>query len=179
MLQKPQIFNDVLNSKEFEKLTALFYGRIDTFDFDPSQSRYYIGSRSEPRLNRYHQLLLPVAQKAFQSTTLLPTYSIFMHYEGEGAKLKKHTDINACTYTLDLCLYQKREWPIWIEGEPYTLFPNQALSMYGNDQIHWRDEIPEKESNHVAIVLFHFAEPDHWYFTKGPEYVVTIREMNK
>jgi hypothetical protein len=53
--------------------------------------------------------------------------------------------------------------------------PNQALAYYGNDQLHWREKFPNPEKNHVAMIFFHFAEPDHWYFTKGPDYLRVIR----
>jgi hypothetical protein len=49
------------------------------------------------------------------------------------------------------------------------------LAYYGNDQLHWREEFPNPETNHVAMIFFHFAEPDHWWFTKGVEYLQVVR----
>jgi hypothetical protein len=54
--------------------------------------------------------------------------------------------------------------------------PNEAAAYYGNDQEHWREEFPMKDTNHVAMIFFHFAEPDHWWFTKGPSYLDVIRK---
>jgi hypothetical protein len=109
----------------------------------------------------------------------LPTYSFFAHYEGELANLSKHKDNNACTYTIDMCLYQKEEWPLWVEGKSYILQPHDALAYYGEDHEHWRNNFPNPEYNYVAMIFFHFAEPDHWYFNKGPNYIKTIREKEK
>jgi hypothetical protein len=75
-----------------------------------------------------------------------------------------------------MCVYQKHPWELWVEGKPYALHPNQALAYYGNDQEHWREAFPEPETNHVAMIFFHFAEPDHWWFTKGPSYLDVIRK---
>lgn len=36
-------------------------------------------------------------------------------------------------------------------------------------------KFPNPETNHVAMIFFHFAEPDHWYFTKGSEYIQVVR----
>jgi hypothetical protein len=79
-----------------------------------------------------------------------------------------------------MCVYQVEPWDLFVDDKPYTLYPNQALGYYGNDQLHWREKFPNPENNHVAMIFFHFAEPDHWYFTKGPEYLYTnIRNKNE
>ena len=44
---------------------------------------------------------------------------------------------------------------------------------YGNDQEHWREEFPNPETNLVANAFFFYVEPDHWFFTEGPQYLYT------
>lgn len=39
--------------------------------------------------------------------------------------------------------------------------------------MHWREEFPGSKDDHVAMIFFHFAEPDHWYFVEGPNYLYT------
>lgn len=72
-----------------------------------------------------------------------------------------------------MCLYQTIPWDLYVEGRSYTLYQNEALAYYGNDQMHWREEFPGSKDDHVAMIFFHFAEPDHWYFVEGPNYLYT------
>jgi hypothetical protein len=72
-----------------------------------------------------------------------------------------------------MCVYQKEPWGLWVDGKEYILMENEALAYYGNDQEHGRKDFAT--GNHVAMIFFHFAEPDHWFFTKGPSYLEVIR----
>lgn len=132
-----------------------------------------------PDLFSYHKFLEPLAQEMFESDTLKATWNLLSIYEGESAKLWKHKDDNACTYHIDFCVFQKEPWDLWVEhngkSSSYTLQENDGLFMYGNDQEHWREEFPSPNTNMVANAFFFFAEPDHWYFTKGPSYLSVIR----
>jgi len=126
-----------------------------------------------------HQELVDIARLKFGSQTLIPSWNLVSIYEGDQAKLWKHKDDNACTYHIDLSIFQKQPWDLWVEHEgeskPYTLQENDGLFMYGNDQEHWREAFPNPETNLVAQGFFFFAEPDHWFFTKGPDYLQVIR----
>lgn len=175
-VKEPQIISKVFSEKEYAELRALFpEDRVKNFGFDPGFSRYLDSDDGTVELKTYAEKLVPIARKLFESDTLIPTYALFAHYEGPNANLIKHKDDNACTYTIDMCVYQKEPWDLWIEDNPYTLYPNQAAAYYGNAQTHWREEFPSKETNHVAMIFFHFAEPDHWWFTKGVGYLQVIR----
>lgn len=176
-LQSPKIINNVFSKDDFFNIQQLF-PNPKKFEFQSGFSRWIASGNEIPALNTYACSLTSLARKVFNSKDLLPTYSLFAHYEGESASLYKHKDDNACTYTIDMCLYQKYPWDIYVERIPYKLYPNQALAYYGNDQEHWRESFPESKTNHVAMIFFHFAEPDHWYFTKGPSYINQIRKTN-
>jgi hypothetical protein len=172
-MKEPKIIDNVLSDLEFKTLESYFINKEKTKDtYDNFFGRYLI---SDPILSDYSEKILPIAREFFEDDTLLTSYSLFSHYSGENPKLRAHVDDNACTYTIDLCLYQKDPWDLWVEGRPYTLFPNQALAYYGNDNIHWRKEFPNKDSNFVAMIFFHFVKPDHWWFTKGPDYLSVIK----
>jgi hypothetical protein len=176
-MKSPTLVQDLLNEKEYESLlTALRDPK--SFHYDPGFSRYCIADNGLPILGELANNITHKAREAFNSQTLLPTYTLFAHYEGQDPKpsLYKHKDDNACTYTLDMCVYQNEPWDLWVEDKNYTLLPNQALAYYGNDQLHWREDFPNEKTNHVAMIFFHFAEPDHWYFTKGPSYLSVIRK---
>lgn len=178
IVKAPEILKNLLSTTDYERLKNSF-SNYKQFEFQPSFSRYIISDNSMPILKEYADLLTPVAQAVFNSTTLMPTYTLFSHYEGINPppSLYKHKDDNACTYTIDMCVYQNEPWNLYVDGMPYTLYPNEALAYYGNDQLHWREQFPNPEINKVAMIFFHFAEPDHWFFTKGPSYLSVIRNL--
>ena len=175
-MKDPVILDSILNSNDYDKLLK-FLDNPKGFGFDPGFSRYCIGDGGLPILGELANTLTSVARKVFNSDNLLPTYTLFAHYEGQNPppSLYKHKDDNACTYTLDMCVYQKDPWDLFVEDKTYRLYPNQALAYYGNDQFHWREEFPNPDTNYVAMIFFHFAEPDHWWFTKGPDYLQVVR----
>lgn len=113
----------------------------------------------------YGMRILPKAKELFKAEELDISYIMFAQYETEKANLPKHKDNNACTYTLDVCLYYDTPWAIWVEDKEYFLKPNQALLFYGEDQLHWRDDFPDPENNVVGMMFNHYVEPEHWWHT--------------
>lgn len=180
-MKDPIILNNLLEQDDYNKLLNLVKDPKN-FEYQSGFSRYVVADNSIPFLKELSIKLIDKARDIFESKALLPTYTLFSHYEGQNPppSLYKHKDDNACTYTLDMCVYQNKPWDLWVEDKNYTLYPNQALAYYGNEQMHWREEFPDPETNYVAMIFFHFAEPDHWYFTEGPEYLYTnIRKNNQ
>lgn len=173
-VKNPMIIKDMLDEQKFLNLKDhLINTNLSQKSYDSGFGRYDFGSEI---LTKYSFDILPIARKIFNSETLIPTYALHSHYEGEKSNLGKHFDDNACTYTLDFCAYQTDPWDIWVEGKPYTLQENQALAFYGEAQEHWREKFPSLPNQKVGMVFFHFVEPDHWWATKGPDYVRVIRE---
>lgn len=173
MIQEPLLIKNLFSEEEFLNIkNKLFSTPREQWQYCNYFGRY---SFDDKIIFEYHKNLLPLARKLFKSDTLIPSYPYFAHYQGDAANLYKHKDDNACTYTIDMCLYQNEPWDLWVEDKPYTLQENEALIYYGNDQLHWRDKFPNPSSQYVAMIFFHYAEPDHWYFTKGEEYLSVIR----
>lgn len=173
-VENPEILKNLFSKEDFNLLKSYLYNKPKLeSNFDSSFGRYTF---NDPLLNSYLDRLVPIARKTFNSETLLPSYALFAHYEGEHASLFTHVDDNACTYTIDMCVYQTEPWDLNVDGKPYTLQENEALAYYGNDQMHGRDTFPNPESQHVAMVFFHFVEPDHWWYTKNQDYVNVIRK---
>jgi hypothetical protein len=175
-VKEPQLIQELFSEEDYESLKSLF-SDPKSFEYQQGFSRYVIADNSLPDLNDFAKKLVSIARETFGSDHLLPTYTLFSHYEGAdpAPSLYKHKDDNACTYTIDMCLYQTEPWDLYVEDKAYTLFPNQALAYYGNDQMHWRESFPKPGNQHVAMIFFHFAEPDHWFFTKGPSYLSVVR----
>lgn len=178
----PILIDEMFSRDEYTKLRDELYtiNKKTSAQWTPGFGRYQIGHQANKVLNDAFMASVPLAREVFDSPTLLPSYALFSHYEGPEASLYKHRDDNACTYTLDMCVYQQTPWQLWVatsgsEGTPYTLHENQALAYFGNDQLHWREAFPDPDNNFVAMVFFHYVDPDHWYYTHGPQYIETLR----
>jgi hypothetical protein len=173
MKKNPIIVKDIFSKEDFENLESYLLNLEKTKEsFDAGFGRFHHSSNF---LDSYAKKILPLAKKIFGKENLKSSYTLFAHYEGQQANLWKHKDDNACTYTLDFCVYQTDPWDIWVENVPYTLNPNEALAFWGEEQEHWREAIPDPENQKVAMLFFHFVEEDHWFFSKGPGYIDVIR----
>jgi hypothetical protein len=174
MSREAFVISDVLPEEEFKAGREYFlnHPNLRTTALDES-GRWLIGNNDEV-LKKYHELLLPLARKVFKSETLLPTNALFAEYTQTGATLHHHYDANACTYTIDLCFYESHPWPLIVEGKPYFYGENEAVCFFGEEQEHWRDTINE-ENIKIGVAYFHYVEPNHWYFTEGPQYVEVVR----
>ena len=84
-----------------------------------------MGNNNGSWLMPYGMRILPKAKELFKAEELDISYIMFAQYETEKANLPKHKDNNACTYTLDVCLYYDTPWAIWVEDKEYFLKPNQ------------------------------------------------------
>ncbi len=166
MVFQEQVIDSVFPETTFNQLVSVCKRQYKRFPFTEEFGRYFINDKEWTALQIYTSPLLGLARKVFGSSTLEHSYSIFAHYEGNLAALPKHKDNNACTYTLDVCLYQETPWSLWIEGEEYYLEPNQGIAFYGEDQEHWREDFPNPVNNQVGQLFVHFVEPEHWYFSE-------------
>lgn len=167
---EPSLIKDVLPKEVFQELLTECLA-MKKKNNQEELGRFLLGNKEFPLLQQCFDLSLPKAREVFNSETLLPTYALFCSYQGRKASLFKHKDNNACTYTLDMGVYHGINWGLFVEGKEYFTEPNEAVAFYGNDQEHWRGPFPDPEKNYVGVVFFHYAEPDHWYFTKGPTYM--------
>lgn len=172
-IKEPRIISNLFNEEDYNKLKTHLYNRPKLQEnFDSSFERYCF---NDGLINEYMEKLVPVAREIFGSDTLVPSYGLFAHYEGNNPNLFTHKDDNACTYTIDMCVYQTEPWDLDVDGNAYTLQENEALAYYGNDQLHGRGAFPNPNKQHVAMIFFHFVEPDHWWLTKGQNYVEVVR----
>jgi hypothetical protein len=181
-IKDPFIVKSILSDEDLKNLQKHTMNLwVHNPSYEPGFGRHQ--HHGNPEVDRIHHLLTDVAREYFGSPTLMPSWALLSIYEGPEARLFKHIDDNACTYHIDLCVFQKTGWDLWVEvnGEdkPFMLEENDGLFMYGNDQLHWREAFPSPETNLVANAFFFFCEPDHWYFTEGPDYLYTHIRANK
>ena len=172
----PEIKKNLFSEKEFE----LLKNTLKKEAMDKEKHYDELGRKifSTNLVEEYAEKLLPLARDFFNSNTLLHSYSLFAEYSNKNISLPKHKDDNACTYTIDLVVYQDRPWGIWIEGKEYLLNENEAVLFWGTEQEHWRETV-EENNDIIAVIFFHYVEPDHWWFTKGPEYINVLRSQQQ
>jgi hypothetical protein len=178
-VKEPVIIKNVLSNEDHRELKLIMQNWPLGVEYYQNLGRYHIQDKI---IDEYAEKLIPLARKIFNSETLKPSYSLFSNYQTVGANipnLHRHKDFNANTYTIDLCLYQTEPWALGVshngEDKEYILQENEALFYYGNDQDHWRPEFPNPDSQSVALIFFHYVEPDHWYYVKGPDYQDVIK----
>jgi hypothetical protein len=174
-VKEPIIIKNLLSEEDLatvHKQIAEVYSRNGQ-TWDPHSQRNIMFDYDMPILNELTNKLMPIAIEYFEDPEMLPTYSLYSEYTLETSNLHKHKDLNACTYTIDLCLKQDKPWGLWIEGKEYILQENEAILFWGEDQLHWREDLTEV--NNVAMMFFHYANKNHWNFTMGPDYVRVIR----
>ena len=128
-----------------------------------------------PELRMIHEKLMPVASQIFQTTTLLPSWSVLDIYEGPASRLNKEVYDSACTYAVSILLYQRFPWEITLNGDsPFELVENDGLFFYGNRATRSREPWTTPDGNVLAEATFFFVEPDHWWFTEGENYLYDV-----
>lgn len=135
--------------------------------------------QNHPLFRALHQTYcLEQANKLF-GEEVKPSYSyLAMYFESKGV-VPLHVDRPPCKYTIDVCLEQREEWPIFVNDQdkmtltdcfemsedqkqqikdrstPYILQPGDALCYSGTDHPHWRS--PIQEGNQSTLVFFHYV----------------------
>lgn len=110
-----------------------------------------------PEVNTILGLLLPrVCTETGKN--LFPTYSYCRIYNC-GDELAKHTDRNACEWSVTLNLSQTDPWPIHMDNSVLDIQPGDGVIYQGRVVQHWRE--PFKGTEYVQIFL-------HYIDTDGP-----------
>ena len=173
------LIKNVLNPADFDRLRMHFKHHEGLKNASTDEfGRKLAGDQTEPILKEFSEILLPVVREYFGSQTMLPSYSLFAEYSDETISLHKHKDANACTYTLDLVLYEGDPWALYIDGKPYIAKPNEAILFMGEEYEHWRETL-YNNTGKIGVIFFHYVEPDHWYFTEGPDHFYKILETRR
>jgi hypothetical protein len=180
-MKSPYLLKTIFPEKEHKELQnlAMYLWSTDKTTFDESFGRHqWTIWEGDPKenikpLKKFHEMLLPLAKEQFESETLLPSWSLISIYETNKAKLWKHKDDNACTYHMNYTIFHKTPWDFYVEGKRFQPEENDMVISYGNDQEHWRLDFPNPETNLVANAFFFYVEPNHWFFTEGPQYLYT------
>lgn len=172
---RPIILDNVFNEEDVEYLKQLINSK--------SYEKNWVDPKNDRRVLKFKELetyfskkLEPLVQKIFDNPKIKTTYSVYLDYDKPTSKLPKHLDNNACTYTIDYCVSAKTPWGVVVEDEEFVFGPNQALVFMGGHDFHWREAMPDPETNRVEVIMFHFCLDDHWYFTEGEDYVYYLMD---
>jgi hypothetical protein len=171
------LIKNVLSPYDFDRLRMHFKDntKLDSMSTDVF-GRKMLGHQEEQILQEFSELLLPKVREYFRTKTCVPSYTLFAEYSDETISLEKHRDVNACTYTLDLVLYQGDPWALFIDGKAYTANPNEAILFMGEEYEHWRETL-YNNTGKIGVVFFHYVEPDHWFITEPKEKHDEIRQQ--
>ena len=107
--------------------------------------------------NLLHYFLHDMKEHA--GVDLSPTYSYLRVYKN-GDVLHKHTDRDACEYSVSLTLkreYDDEVWPLYLETDEVRkvcLEEGDGLIYKGIDNPHWRDKF---EGERLAQVFLHYV----------------------
>lgn len=159
---EPVLLKNVLPEADFQRLSS-YCRNIDKTNIEPDQfGRRLFSDKDHLILKEYSQMFLPIAREHFNDSSIVPSFSLLSEYSENEISLFHHKDKNACTFNVDLVLYQDEPWGIWVEGREYILYPNEALLFLGEEQEHWREPI-SNNTNKIALAFFHYIKPNHWW----------------
>jgi hypothetical protein len=141
-----------------------YHTRMGTFPFGDEQSpgRYVC---FEERVTRYMHRQMCRTISDVVGRVVVPSYNYLALYQG-GASLDRHTDREACEYTVSLCIDATPDprthgaWPLHVQfpGAPVSYLQNigDGLLFRGRYLPHWRDQLPPGYTS--SSVLFHFVD---------------------
>lgn len=118
---------------------------------DPQNFRR-TGAHNVPFFVAIHKQLGEIASEIF-GEKVKPSYVYLSLYNDKGV-CPFHTDRPQCKYTIDYCIDQDKEWPIWVDDKSYILQPNDALCYSGTDSPHFRQGIT---GTYAWLAFFHFV----------------------
>lgn len=148
-----QMFEPEIHKHIIDSIKAIDFDQNNPFYVDRDDDNFYrIGIHSAPFLVEIHPQLTEVASSIF-GEPVKPSY-VWLSLYNENGVCPFHTDRPQCKYTIDYCIDQDEEWPIWVDDKAYILLPNDALCFSGTDSPHFRKKITGK---YCWLAFFHFV----------------------
>lgn len=178
-MEKPILIRNFLSPLLLNKIRQILEGAKtgpDVLHDSKTFHRNFI--HNNPLIDLIHTELIAKEAPRIFGEKLKPSYSFASFYtEGKGI-CPLHTDREQCYRTIDICINQKKEWPLYINhvdklpdqlsaeqeqlikerSVAYVLQPGDAICYSGTDHPHWRNQIDE--DNTSDLVFFHFVPED-------------------
>ena len=87
VIKNPEILYNIFDEKDYNILKEYLFSKTKTENnYNKDFGRYDF---NDNLIDKYCEKLIPIARKHFNSKTLVPSYSLFAHYQGENANLPK------------------------------------------------------------------------------------------
>lgn len=147
---KPVIERDFFTKEIHEEIISFVKSQGFLYYYDNQFNR--IAAHNVPYFKHIHNQLAETASEIFQEK-VKPSYSFLSLYDKNGI-CRFHIDRPQCKYTIDYCIDQDKEWPIWVDNQSYLLKPNDAVCYSGTDSPHFREKIT---GDYCWLVFFHFV----------------------
>jgi hypothetical protein len=178
------VFDEATFEKVCETVHTLPYVALEHYESD-SFGRSLL--RHHPYFTELQSVLTPKVSELV-GETVSPAYNFLSLYRG-GGRCDPHLDQPLSKWTLDICIEQSVEWPIYfsqvvdwpsadapgertiedlradssLKFESVTLTPNRGAIFSGSSQWHFREPIPGGRSGFCHLLFFHYvpagAEP--------------------
>jgi len=168
----------VFSQEELESLRALVREATARENHELSTFGRFV-LRDLPFLSRLQESLLErVSLEVGEQVE--PAYNFLSMYRERGI-CPLHMDAPLSKWTLDVCLDQSEQWPIYIgqvepwpterkfsslwqeqvraetNFQPFFLKPGEGIIFSGSSQWHYRDPIPQALGGFCDLVFFHFV----------------------
>lgn len=134
-------------------------------DFLPEETGSQVpGSHSkygDPLMESILLYCLPIIQNN-TGLSVSPTYSYYRVYR-PGASLLPHTDRPSCEISASLFFghnYEGKTWPLYIEGNGYSMNPGDMIIYRGTELNHYRYEFEAPEGSFHSQVFLHYVDND-------------------
>jgi hypothetical protein len=161
-----------IQSKTFENLFCTIYKQTPLY-FKDSQVEQSFSHYASP-FTETLMLFLKEKIEKIVNKTLEPTYS-YMRIYYEGSELKRHTDREACEYSVTISIKNDiNPWDIWFETKEkdiknIILDEGDMIVYKGTELPHWREKYTGKEQIQFFV---------HYIDINGPykEHILDKRE---
>jgi hypothetical protein len=162
-----QIYTHVKNTPEDKKHLMDVFGHVAYFSGLPDEIVKKIEEVSQKNYNKKLKLEEFCYARYSMDNDIKP--KLFPHYDG----------FKEPRLTVDIQLKATKPWSIVVEGKPYTLNNNQALTFSGTHQIHWREKIAFDKNDYVDMIFCHFKEDSDNQINLGKEHTDAMNEKEK
>lgn len=98
---------------------------------------------------------------------------------GKRTHLPPHQDDWIVQVTFDYQLDANVSWPLYVEGEKFTLENNDLLIFGGDSQVHWREEKFLTEDEYVDMFSISYSYPDYDERVKAGEFDWKKQDVDK
>ena len=116
--------------------------------------------------------LMEISKEFNKNLTLEGCYYSEYNLKYGKPELSIHTDQTIAIFTIDYQLDSNISWEVFVEGTPFLLKNNEAVTINVNSQAHWRPQRIFSEGEYVKMIYFHFADR-----TQGRPKILTREEM--